>query len=124
MTSLRILVAEDDAMIALFLADLLTTMGHTVCATVETEQEAVSAAACYRPDLMIVDANLHDGNGVAAVMAILRSGFVPHIFVTGDPYSLEGLCSDAIVVEKPFMRDELARAIQRSCGPVLAKGIS
>src|SRR2546423_15643612 len=74
MKALRVLVIEDDALIAMLLAELLACMGHDVCATAATEAEAVSAAARSRPDLMIVDAGLGRGNGVVAGADIIRAG--------------------------------------------------
>jgi DNA-binding response OmpR family regulator len=114
MNGKRILVVEDEALIAMFLADILTVMGHTVCANVATEQEAVTAAKRERPDLMIVDANLQEGSGVGAVGQILRSGFIPHIFVTGDRYGLAATDLTAIVVVKPFTLNALASAMERA----------
>lgn len=108
-------------MIALFLRDLLTSMGHVVCEIVETEAEAITAAKRHNPDLMIVDANLREGTGVAAVEQITRSAALPHIFVTGDLYGLVGLQSGAVVVQKPFMQHELVRAIATAIMPTAAK---
>jgi CheY-like chemotaxis protein len=71
---LNVLVIEDDALIALLLEDLLAGMGHVVCATAATEAEAISAAHLHRPDLMIADVRLRSGNGVSAVLEILRAG--------------------------------------------------
>ena len=42
--SLRILIVEDDALIGMLLADMLTAMGHAVCAVTRTQHEAVAAA--------------------------------------------------------------------------------
>ena len=70
MKALRVLVIEDDALIALLLSELLAGMGHDVCATATTEAEAVSAATRCNPDLMIVDARLGQGSGVSAVEEI------------------------------------------------------
>lgn len=114
---LRILIAEDEAMIALFLADLLEGMGHEVVATVESAPKAVAAAATHHPDLIISDGNLREGSGVLAVEEILRARFVPHIFVTGDPYQL-GAAPSAIIVQKPFTADSLIRAIDRAFASV------
>ncbi len=58
MTALRVLVVEDEAIIAMLFADLLVAMGHEVCAIEATEAGAVAAAVRCRPDLMIVDAHL------------------------------------------------------------------
>jgi CheY-like chemotaxis protein len=111
MKAARVLVIEDDALIALLLADLLAGMGHVVCATATSETEAVSAAARYAPDLMIVDAGLGRGSGVSAVEEILRAGPIAHLFITGDADKLRGRKPDAIVVRKPFREADLARAI-------------
>jgi len=111
MKALRVLVIEDDALIAMLLAELLACMGHDVCATAATEAEAVSAAARCRPDLMIVDAGLGRGSGVAAVAEILRAGPVAHVFVSGDAGRVRTRHPDAVVIRKPFGEAELARAI-------------
>jgi CheY-like chemotaxis protein len=108
---LRVLVVEDDGLIAMLLAELLASMGHQVCATAATETEAVSAAARYRPDLMIVDAGLGHGSGVAAVEQILRAGPIAHMFISGDAGRVKTRKPNAVVVRKPFREAELVRAI-------------
>lgn len=114
MTALRILLVEDDAIIAMALADLLKGMGHEVCGIAETEAEAVAAAGRCKPDLMIVDANLYEGSGIAAVANILLGGFVPHFFMTGDPFQVQELVPGAIILRKPFRPNDLTYAIERS----------
>jgi len=68
----------------------LAMMGHEVCGVETTEATAVAAALRHRPDLMIVDARLRGGCGVSAVEAILRTTFVPHLFVSGDAARVQG----------------------------------
>ena len=120
MTTLRVLVVEDDAVIGVLLAEMLIGMGHDVCAVELTEAGAVSAEARCRPDLMIVDVQLGDGNGVSAVAEILRTGSIPHLFVSGDISHAKALRSDVIVIQKPFRESDLARAIQRALGAAAA----
>ena len=67
--ALRIVLAEDDALIAMDLAELLTGMGHEVCAIARSEAEAVAMAASHQPDLMIMDGTLDGGDGVSAMRA-------------------------------------------------------
>jgi DNA-binding response OmpR family regulator len=110
MRALRILVAEDDAMIGLLLADVLDGMGHSSW-IVATEAETVAAANDYRPDLMIVDAQLGEGSGIAAVRHIVRCGAVPHLFVSGDAARVLMLQPGAVVLQKPFREAELEQAI-------------
>ncbi|HEY9343657.1 MAG TPA: response regulator [Inquilinus sp.] len=121
MAALRVLLVEDEAVIAVLLAEVLGGMGYEVCAIEATEADAVAAAARCRPDLMIVDARLGTGSGVAAVEEILRTGPVPHVFVSGDSSIVQALRPDAVVMQKPFREADLARAIQRALGaaPVL-----
>jgi CheY-like chemotaxis protein len=111
MKALRVLVIEDDALIAMLLSELLAGMGHDVCATAATEADAVTAATRHRPDLMIVDARLGRGSGVSAVEEILRAGPVAHLFISGDAEKVQTRQPDAVVVGKPFREAELARAI-------------
>jgi CheY-like chemotaxis protein len=114
MERLRILVAEDDAMIALLLDLVLRDMGHEICANEESEREAIAAALRCKPDLMIVDANLGEGSGTAVVDAVLKERHVAHLFVTGDARRIKALRPDAIVIEKPFFEVDLARAIEQA----------
>lgn len=114
MKVLRVLVMEDDAIISTLLAEVLTGMGHDVFAIEATEADAVAAAAQRRPDLMIVDARLRDGNGISAVEEILRAGFVPHVFISGDASGIQTLRPGAVVIQKPFREPDLVRAIQRA----------
>src|SRR5690242_21433786 len=109
---IRVLVVEDDALIAMLLGELLAGMGHDVCATAATEAEAVIAATRYGPDLMIVDAGLGRGSGVSAVEEICRVEPVAHVFITGDAERVRLRQPDAVVVRKPFRQAELARAIE------------
>ncbi len=114
MTALRILIAEDNAMIAMFLSDLLEVLGHGVCAVTETQAATVTAALLHRPDLMIVDEGLRDGSGIAAVQEVEMTLPVAHIFATGDCYRVQRARPDAIVLQKPFNAPALVRAIERA----------
>ncbi len=114
MKALRVLVIEDDALIGMLLAEMLEEMGHDVCAIEATEADAVSAATRCRPDMMIVDAWLIDGSGIAAVEEIIRAGPIPHVFVTGDTSKVQALRPGAVAIQKPFRESDLARAMQRA----------
>ena len=120
MKALRVLVVEDDFMISMLLAQMLETMGHDVCAIEATEADAVTAVVRCRPDLMIVDARLGDGSGVSAVEEILRTGFIPHVFISGDTSRVQTLRPGAVMIQKPFLEPDLVRAIQRALGAAAA----
>jgi two-component system, response regulator PdtaR len=111
MRKLSILVVEDEPIIGMLLSEVLGGMGHKVIAVVGTEGAAVAMSAEYLPDLLIVDAGLTSGNGISAVDTILKTGFVPHLFTTGDAMKVRLQRPDAIILEKPFNETELADAI-------------
>lgn len=115
MEPLRILIAEDEAVIALLMGEVLAGLGHSICAITATEDETVSAAAQYRPDLIIIDEGLQEGDGVSAMRSILASGAIPHVFTTGNMAGVLARRPDAIVIEKPFHETDLVRAIARAC---------
>jgi two-component system, response regulator PdtaR len=116
MNALRVLVVEDDAMIGTLLAEVLEGMGHDVCAIEATEAGAVAGALRCRPDIMIVDARLGDGSGVSAVEEILRTRFVPHVFVSGDALRVRLQKPNAVVMQKPYRAPDLTEAIERALG--------
>src|SRR6478752_2013689 len=121
MQPLRVLLVEDDALIGVLLAELLRGMGHEVCDTAATEAAAVTAAERCAPDLMIVDARLARGSGIAAVDEILRARPVAHFFLSGDAEQVRMLRPEAIIVRKPFRQAELARAIDLAVGAALPR---
>jgi CheY-like chemotaxis protein len=111
---LRVLVVEDDAVIGVLLAEMLEGMGHDVCAVEATEVEAVTAAAHWNPDLMIVDVRLGEGSGVTAIDEIHRTRPVPHVFVSADISRLQILRPDTPMLQKPYRESDLAHVIQRA----------
>jgi DNA-binding response OmpR family regulator len=116
MKALRVLIMEDDPLIGMLLAEWLEEMGFGVCAIAATAVDAVTAAAQNRPDLVIADARLGDGSGISAIEEILRTGFVPHLFITGNISRVKALRPGAVVLEKPFRAAEFMLGIQRALG--------
>jgi len=108
---LRILIVEDNVIIAMLLEATLADMGHGVCAIEGTESGAVAAAVRHKPDLLIVDDGLIEGSGISAVDRILRDGFVPHIFVSGADLTLKNLHPRAVRLSKPYHERDLVAAI-------------
>jgi CheY-like chemotaxis protein len=115
--ALCVLVVEDDPQIGALVAETLEVMGYEVQAVESTEAGAVAAAARSRPDLMVVDVLLDEGNGVSAVESIIRTaGHIPHIFVSGDLLQTRTFKPGAVVIQKPYREADLAAAIGRALG--------
>ncbi|HRE42939.1 MAG TPA: response regulator [Terricaulis sp.] len=116
-TRARVLIIEDETVIAMDLSDLVSDQGHDVCATAATASEAVAAAKRERPDLVLADIQLADGSsGIDAVREILTSFTVPVIFITAFPDRL--LTGErpepTFLITKPYSPDMVRAAVSQA----------
>lgn len=81
----RILVAEDETLVRLDLADLLGRAGFDVAEAADGEQ-AVSYALSYAPDAILMDANMPRLDGISAASRILERRRIPIVMLTGYRY--------------------------------------
>ena len=84
----RILVVEDEAMVLLDLERLLTELGYEVCGTALSARDAIDAAHWLKPDLVLMDIQLHGAaDGISAAAAIRQQDGIPAVYLTahGDP---------------------------------------
>lgn len=109
----RVLIIEDEAIIAMLLGTVLKSLGHEVTSIEATEAGAVASATKTRPELMLVDDHLRAGRGSAAVARILQDGFIPHIMMSGDPPAGGPDTRGVASLRKPFTERELASAIAK-----------
>jgi CheY-like chemotaxis protein/DNA-directed RNA polymerase specialized sigma24 family protein len=108
-----VLIIEDEPLIALEVADIARSMGHTVRHVARTHREAITAAGRYRPQLVLADIQLADGSsGMEAVQEILRSLDIPVVFITAFPERLlTGVRPEpTYLAAKPF-RPETIKAL-------------
>lgn len=110
----RVMVIEDEPLIAMGLRMVLENMGCDVAAVVDTEAEAVASAERICFDLILADVRLRDGNdGISAVQRILRRRPVPVLFVTGNVAEVHSRGMGHIrVLSKPFMPATLERTVR------------
>src|SRR5262245_52237555 len=81
--SLRILLADDNPAVLGVINHVVRFLGHTVVGTAVTGKECISRAADLRPDLILLDLEMPDGNGVDTAAAISKKSNVPIVLVTG-----------------------------------------
>ena len=87
--SARVLIIEDESIIALHIKQIVESLGHEAIAIVRTRAEAVAKARDERPELVLADISLADGSsGIDAVKDILAEQTVPVIFITAFPERL------------------------------------
>jgi CheY-like chemotaxis protein len=81
----RILIVEDDALIAFDLRQTVEELGGAVVGQASRTVDAIGLAAKHRPDVVLMDIRLGDGSdGIDAARGIRRLQEVPIIFVTGN----------------------------------------
>jgi CheY-like chemotaxis protein len=110
----RVLIIEDESIIALHLENMMAELGHEVVGIAATRDEAVRQALARRPGLVLADVRLADGSsGIDAVAEILRSFDVPVVFITAYPERL--LTGERIeptyLITKPFLPEAVKAAV-------------
>ena len=79
----RIMIVEDERIVARVLQDQLEQQGYEVVANVSTEDDAVASARRSRPDLVLMDINLGTGgDGIDAAARMRGSADVPVVFLS------------------------------------------
>lgn len=112
-----VLIIEDEPLIALDLADLVSSLGHRVCATASTHKAAIACFNKHRPGLVLADVQLADGSsGLDAVNEILKSFEVPVIFITAYPERLlTGKRPEpTFLINKPFQSETVKAIISQA----------
>lgn len=113
----RILIIEDEPIVALDIEAIVNDSGHVVTATARTRSEALDLFRATRPGLVLADIQLADNSsGVDAVADILAEQDVPVIFITAFPERLltgEGT-EPTYLITKPFMPETVSATISQA----------
>ena len=117
MASVRILIVEDEPLIAEDLRAHLEDLGYEVCATCDNALDAMAEIAAHTPDLLLLDINLGEGaDGVQLAEKVNAKYKVPFIFVTShsDKAMLERVKAvrPAGFIIKPFDENVLRSQIE------------
>ena len=114
----RVMIIEDEAIIAMDIAAIVQEMGHDVTGIAATRTEAAALAARERPDLILADIQLADkSSGIDAVNDILaRFDAVPVIFITAFPERLlTGTRPEpAFLITKPYSEEQVRSAVSQA----------
>jgi DNA-binding response OmpR family regulator len=109
---LRILIVEDEALVAMEIEGMLGLAGHEAIAQVDDLQSAVSAVESTRPDLALVDIHLGRGNSGLDVAEALKERGIPVLFATGNCPMERGRGLALGCLHKPFTDNMLVNAIR------------
>jgi two-component SAPR family response regulator len=116
----RILVVEDEALIAVMVEDMLSEMGGEVVGPAGTIEEALALARTEMLDAAVLDVNVR-GQRIDPVAEVLMERGVPVLFATG--YGEVRLASgtQATVIDKPYTQDKLARGVAAAMNSVTSR---
>ena len=114
----KVLIVEDEGLVAMNIESALAEAGFRVLAVVDTEAEAIDAALRLKPDVILMDITLREGNGISAAQAIQRQLNVHIVFVSGnsDPATLAAArqTRSSGFIRKPFLTDRLASLVREA----------
>lgn len=121
---LKVLIVEDDLMIADMTEECLVDNGYIVCGIARTVGEAVAMGRLHRPDLALIDLRLADdelGTDIPAQLGKL--GRLGVLYATGNMsvLLLSGAEGDACLA-KPYSTHDLLRSLQ-IVADIVAKGV-
>lgn len=112
MTKRRILIVEDEPLIAMMLEDFLAEGGMDVAGISDSVESALAVAGEGAIDGAILDVNLSGGEKSWPVARALADGGIPFVFATGGgDGSIEEEFRDRPTISKPYTLDNVTSAV-------------
>lgn len=109
---LRILIVEDEMLVAMNIEDMLLELGHEVAGIASRLEPALALAREGRFDVAMLDVNLA-GDRSFPVADLLAERGIPFVFATGyGPEGIDPKYRDRPVLQKPFRARDLAAAVE------------
>lgn len=117
----RVLIVEDEALVALTIEDVLLEAGYQVCGIADTSAEALDLARRHAPDLAVVDVRLARGDdGIRLAHTLAATGPVRILFATGNPTEVgQRARAGHGCLSKPFEAGWLLAALEAIQGGVV-----
>jgi CheY-like chemotaxis protein len=111
-TARKVLVVDDEALIAMLIEDMLSDLGCDVVGPAYRLNEALELARASEIDCAILDLNL-EGKPTYPVAAVLRERNIPFVFASGYAMSQSNPEFNQVpVLQKPFNAGDIAAAIE------------
>ncbi len=114
----KVMIIEDEAIIAMDIHSIVAEMGHQITGIARTRSAAVELGLKHRPDLILADIQLADNSsGIDAVNDLTgQFGEVPVIFITAFPERL--LTGEkpepAFLISKPYSEEQVRSAVSQA----------
>ena len=105
----RVLVVEDEALVAMMIQECLAEFGYQVVGPISTTTEAAAKARDGQFEAAVLDINLGDG-AVYPIADMLAARGVPFVFVTGyEADSVDSRFREIPILQKPIEREMLRK---------------
>jgi CheY-like chemotaxis protein len=108
---LRVLIVEDEALVAMLLEAYLAELGCVVAGSASRVSRALETLQNTQVDAAILDLNVN-GEDVSPIVNILDGRGTPFIFASGYAEGLDARWAGRRVLQKPFTSEELREALQ------------
>uniref|UniRef100_UPI0035C9BD82 response regulator n=1 Tax=uncultured Sphingomonas sp. TaxID=158754 RepID=UPI0035C9BD82 len=119
---LRVLVVEDEPMIAMVVEDTIELMGYQVVGPVALLEEALALATSGEFDCAILDINIRGGKSYAVADLLLKRG-CPFLFTTGySDWSMPKHLVSEKRLTKPYSSHQLESELRLLCVPLHSDG--
>lgn len=106
----RILVVEDEVLVAMLLEDMILQLGATIAGAISNLEDGLAFIEQHDFDAAILDMNLGDYDSKAIADA-LRSRSIPYVLATGYGGSA-GNAHGVMIVEKPYVIEQIEYALK------------
>lgn len=110
LTGKRILVVEDEALVAAMVADMLEELGAEVVGPAGTLNEGLQLARVKPIDVAVLDVNLR-GERIDPIADVLDGRGIPFVFATGYGAAPAGPWAGAPTIDKPYATEKLAELL-------------
>jgi len=110
---MKVLVVEDEPLLAMLLEESLLELGHEVAGSAATVEQALATLDGGEVDFALLDYSLADETTAAPVAARLRGAAIPFVYLTGHrTLPLGDDIPRAPLLNKPFTLDQLDDALR------------
>lgn len=106
----RILLVEDEAIIAAMVEDMLTQLGAHVVGPASSISAGLSLADTEVVDAAVLDVNIRS-NRIDPIVDLMRTRHIPFVFATGYGASAAAVTGREPVIEKPYTMEKLESAL-------------
>ena len=113
----RVLIIEDDSMIAEMMHEIVHDLGYTVTSTVHRLSSALTEISKENFDGALVNIGVDEERHGMEIADILTAKDIPFGFVTGYSHAQAGRHQAVPLLEKPFSEDQLRNFLIRLVGP-------